>query len=1093
MMSGHHLKKDKYMPEERKLVTILFADVTDSTALGDTLDPEDIRALMSRYYTHARQIIPSYGGTLEKFIGDAVMAIFGLPQAHSDDAERALAAALALRAAIVDDPVLGASFSLRMGVNTGEVITANNHADGDFLITGDAVNVAARLQQSAIPGEILVGERTMKAAQMAFLFDMARQIEVRGKRQPLRAFTLKIARPTRQVERPPFIGRRQDLLQLSLLQARTLEEKRPQLISLVAPSGTGKTRLLEEFLHRLDPADGFQVATIRCLPYGQTLTYWPLRGLLTKFLGEEISKQGVMDIFLQGGYEQEEAREQAEYILATLGIEKEGKEGTIARGCIFSAWRLLVEILAQQAPRVIIFEDLHWASDSLLDLIEYMINLHIQAPLLLITLSRPEFLDRRPQWGGGRSNFTALTLQPLTAAQTRDLIRRSHPELPEHLGEQIVTRSGGNPFFALELIQGVCERCLAEGGDAFDSLPDTIHAAVLARLDLLTPKEREVLQVASVTPRTFHLTMLEAVLEHCGASEIDDALEGLQARDLIVASEKGRFFFRHVLIRDVAYGTLARADRIRLNGKIAAWMETVAEHHLDEFTELIAYHHLEAVRLARQSAVPLDFQIDPTQAIRFLRRAGIQAARAGAFTEAQRHIQNAIEIAPESELLSLYEELADCGGWSESAVHAYKHAIDLWRDTPTQDPLIGARLQRKLLVCYARGAGGVGLKPDEECRLYETLQKEAQHCAEAAGDEDELWRLRIASLFTHSYIACDSLEEPAQKAEIIQKREVGLQAEAYFREKGDWAAVSEALDGYASLSQIIGAYEDVLTASQRRLTAPDLPALEHGDALQMIAKAYHHLGDYDACIATIQKTLAHLRRGHSLVYLGSGISHAVDAAYISGRWSDVLMLRPRVEELWEQIQPDASMRFCVGTGYMTLLEMALAQEDNAAIDAAASVLMRLFPDASDPKHTFVSMMLADDPMRINDLVLDLIAEKKHSRLLCLRFCNERDAALSQTQLNALREKMWYANDQKRYLAIAQAIATDDDEQLAREIDAAEAQHMVVHAARMRIVLAQHTNDRSQLERARPILERLNDRYFLCRLEEVMEALTMHAA
>lgn len=1088
------------MPEERKLVTILFADVTDSTALGDTLDPEDIRALMSRYYNHARQIIPSYGGTLEKFIGDAVMAVFGLPQTHSDDAERALAAALALRTAIANDPVLGASFSLRMGINTGEVITANNYTDGDFLVTGDAVNVAARLQQAAVPDEILVGERTKKAAHTAFLFDVKRQVEARGKRQPLSAFPLKAARLMRQVERPPFIGRRQDLLQLSLLQARTLEEQRPQLISLVAPSGTGKSRLLEEFLRRLDPDDGFQVATVRCLPYGQTLTYWPLRSLLTKFVGEEINKQRVIDIFRQGGYAQEEAREFAESILATLGIEEDGKDGAIARQSIFGAWRLLVEILAQQAPRVIIFEDLHWASDSLLDLIEYMINLHIQAPLLLITLSRPEFLDRRPQWGGGRGNFTALTLQPLTAVQTRDLIRQARPGLHENISEEIVTRSGGNPFFALELIQGICERCMDDGGDTFDALPDTIHAAVLARLDLLTPREREVLQVASVTPRIFHLTMLQTVLEDLSASEIDDALEGLQARDLIVASEKGRFFFRHVLIRDVAYGTLARSDRIRLNGKIAAWMEAAAEHHLDEFTELIAYHHLEAVRLARQSAVPLDGPVDPTQAIRFLRRAGVQAARAGAFTEAQRHIQNAIEIAPESELLSLYEELGDCSGWSDNATRAYNHAIQLWRDTPTRDPLIGARLQRKLLVCYTRGGGGIELPSGDEYALYTALQDEAQRYAEAAGDEDELWRIRIASLFCHSHTTCDvvgitrdPVGEIPEREEIMQKREIALKAEAYFRKKGDWAAVSEAIDGYAALSQLIGDYHAVLTASQRRLTAPDLPALERGDALQMIAKAYHHLGNYDMCIAMIQKTLAHIHRGHPLVHLGSSISHAMDAAYVSGRWSDVLALRLRFEELWEQVQHDNNMSHCVITGYITLLEMALAQDDCALRDAAASALKRLFSDPSDLRHILVSMLLADDPMRINDLVIETHAEKKHSALLFLRFCNEHNVALSQAQFNALGEEKWFASSTKHYLAIAHALAMHDDEQLAREIDAAEAAHMVVHAARMRIVLAQHTHDRSQLERARPILERLNDRYFLHRLEEVRATLTMHAA
>ncbi|HLX56758.1 MAG TPA: adenylate/guanylate cyclase domain-containing protein, partial [Ktedonobacteraceae bacterium] len=309
------------MPEERKLVTILFADVTGSTELGESLDLEDVRALMGRYYAHAQRVIQEHGGTLEKFIGDAVMAVFGLPRAHGNDAERALAAALALREAIATDPLLGGRLLLRMGVNTGEVVATSDPSGGDFLVTGDAVNVAARLQQAAGPDEIMVGGRTATAAQNAFLFGEVHLIEVKGKREPLRVFPLVEMRTARLVGRLPLIGRRQDLLQLDLLRMRTLEERRPQLVSIVAPAGTGKTRLLEEFLAQLDAADGFQVATARCLPYGQTLTYWPLRGLLTDLLGGEIGKPLVADAFVRGGQAAEDAARLADLVLATLGIE----------------------------------------------------------------------------------------------------------------------------------------------------------------------------------------------------------------------------------------------------------------------------------------------------------------------------------------------------------------------------------------------------------------------------------------------------------------------------------------------------------------------------------------------------------------------------------------------------------------------------------------------------------------------------------------------------------------------------------------------------------------------------------------------------
>ena len=286
-------------PDERKLVTILFADVTGSTALGEEIDPEDVRALMGRYYDHARQVVSDHGGTLEKFIGDAVVVVFGLPQAHGDDAERAVAAALALREAVDKDTVLRDQVTLRIGINTGEVVATSDPSSGDFLVTGDAMNVAARL--------------------------------------------------------------------------------------------------LEESLERLDPDEGWRVATGRCLPYGQALTYWPLRGLLTDLVGG-IERDRVIDSFVTGGYSPEDTARLADLVLAPLGIES---ENVTERESIFSAWRLLIETLAKDAPRIIVFEDLHWASDSLLDLVEHVMHPRTKAPLLMIAISRPELLDRRPTWGGG--------------------------------------------------------------------------------------------------------------------------------------------------------------------------------------------------------------------------------------------------------------------------------------------------------------------------------------------------------------------------------------------------------------------------------------------------------------------------------------------------------------------------------------------------------------------------------------------------------------------------------------------------------------------------------------------------------------------
>src|SRR6266516_1841490 len=954
------------MLEERKLVTNLFADVTGSTELGESLDPEDVRALMGRYYAHAQRVISQYGGTLEKFIGDAVMAVFGLPRAHGNDAERALAAALALREVIATDPLLGSRLLLRMGVNTGEVVATSDLSGGDFLVTGDAVNVAARLQQAAGPGEMVVGERTATAAQDAFLFGEVRLIEVKGKREPLRVFPLVEMRTARLVGRPPLIGRRQDLLQLDLLRMRTLEERRPQLVSIVAPAGTGKTRLLEEFLAQFDAADGFQVATARCSPYGQTLTYWPLRGLLTELLGGEIGKPPVADAFVRGGQTAEDAARLADLVLATLGIER---EGAIDRESIFAAWRLLVEILVHQTPRIVVFEDLHWASESLLDLVEHLMHLRIQASLLILVLSRPELLDRRPMWGGGRRNFTSLALEPLSDAQTGELVERlttNDGGLHETIRERIVQRSGGNPFFAIELVRGLSERCLAAGnGTTSEVLPDTVYEATLARLDLLPTRERAVLQVASVAGRDFRAATLHAVLDTLELTELESTLDGLLARDLIVPGESGTFRFRHILIRDVAYGTLSRAERVRLHGKIAAWLETFATDRLDEFTELIAYHYRETVMLARQSTIPLELPIDPSRAVHYLERAGLLASRSGAFAEARAYLQSAINLAPVEEHLRLYEQLGDAIPNSNSAIDAYRKARECWLRTTGQDPPVGMRLLRKLLIESLRlhpWATDTALSKKEE--LAELLT-EAQRLAEAVGSEDERWRVRIADLLW-LYWRGDLTPE-----EVNAGRGVAMAAAAYFEARENWAALSEALDAYTFLSWMVDAWDDALAASRRRLGIPELPAMERGDTVYRMAGTYFCRGNYARCSQIVREALEQLRAGEPVVHLLEAVVRATYALYLSGHWSEMSDFMPTLEEMWEQVQYDASKAFFLAVGgylsggYLAVLSIALAREDRAVADAAASVLERGFPIWNTNARALLAALREDDPNKIN--------------------------------------------------------------------------------------------------------------------------------
>lgn len=1176
------------MPEERKLVSILFADVTGSTALADSMDAEDIRALMSRYYEHARRIISPYGGTLEKFIGDAIMAVFGLSQAHGDDAERALAAALALRAAIATDEILAPHFQLRIGVNTGEVVATSNPASLDFLITGDAVNVAARLQQGANPGEIIASERTAHAAQNAFVFAEERELQAKGKHQPLHVFLLTSPRAARQVERPPFVGRRQDLLQLDVLKERVLEERRPQLAAIVAPAGTGKSRLLEEFLHRLSPDDGFQVAFARCLPYGQTLTYWPLRGLLSELLGAVPEKDRVQAIFLHNGYGIEDAARLADLVLTTLGIEEKGESAKAKpakknrdrgnspatlddsqgwkelanlealdafdpmvnaqdwmritgldelntltnssvppdpariraitqavqqqsqaleksihenveralrevvptrfratdRESMFEAWRLLIEALAIQAPRIIIFEDLHWASDSLLDFVEYLMHLRTSAPLLMIVLSRPELLDRRSTWAGGRQNFTSLALQPLDEQLIRDLIIRIDSTIPTDVRDGIVTRAGGNPFFALELLHAFSE--LNVKGKATDAalLPDTVHAAILARIDLLNQPERAILQIASVAGRAFRLSMLRAILDDYRAKEVEAALDDLVARDILIPLTGETYNFRHVLFRDVAYGTLSRSERIRLHSNIAQWMASLAHNSLDEYVELIAYHYREALQLSRQSAVPLALPFQKEAVASIFERAGLLASRSGSFAEANSNFLLAIELAPTAEHMRLQETRGDNVAWGSTAYEAYSQALTCWRATPDKDAATGARLIYKVLNVATRVTMSPVLQPSDTA----TLRNEGLQLAANTGNVYEQWRLRVTECFDPKFWFSGRRND--YQADLPPLKEIALQAATYFEQQKSWAMVSEALDGCANVAIYMHKWQDALEYAKRRLAIPELPPEEWVDVIYSVALIYSWLGDYPNCIASIQSALAQLKPGHPVASLGKLITLLSEAYFLIGEWDEVIRLLPRLQEIHELVQYDQHSTTRLIEGYTSVLQVALAREDRAMSDVTSTIVQKYAHLLGPTFQQYITAILTGDSAKImptDELLPDIVIN------LLSPYFNE--ARVSQIHgislLHSIQHLMQDESElmpqyQGDYLRISLALQENNDAHLAHAIDEAEAHQLIPHAARMRIVLAQRTRDRSQLERARPVLERLGDRVSLRKLEEVAQ-------
>src|SRR5438132_2876 len=649
------------MAEERRVVTILFADVAGSTALGDALDPEDVRVLLRRYYDVAREIVIEHGGILEKFIGDAVVAVFGFPHTHDDDPQRALAAALTLRDRVRADPGLGDRLPIRLGINTGEVVAARESATGDFPLSGDAVNVAARLQQATEPWSILCGERTVAKVRTGFEFGCVLAVDVRGKSQPVRAVPL-LGRSARLpvASRTPLIGRDTDLQQLELVAGRALHEERPFLVSIIAPAGVGKTRLLEEFLERLPAIEPrATVAIAQCLPYGQRLTYWPLRGVLYRLIGvpDDAMAPAVRQAirgWLDGSGLEAMDRE-VELLAATVGA---GETEVIDRSALLTAWRTFFEIAARRAPLVLVFEDLHWSSDSLLDLFEFVMQPRGDLPLLMIALTRPELLDRRPAWGGGRRNYVSISLEPLSDRDTAQLIEQLLEGCSAELVDRIVRRAEGNPFFAGELIRSVADRAGA------DQLPDSVQATVLARLDLLSSEERRIIQLGSVFGRAFRppgLLALEPTLEG-----LEEVIDRLVDKDLLRPTGADIFAFRHILIREVAYQTLTRSERGRLHAAAAAWLEGLAGERADSLAELIAYHYREAATMATaQRPGEAETERIRRKAVDWLGRAADVAAAGAASEEGSRHLRSAIEHAEPTRLADLYQllgEMAESGG-----------------------------------------------------------------------------------------------------------------------------------------------------------------------------------------------------------------------------------------------------------------------------------------------------------------------------------------------------------------------------------------------------------------------------------------------
>jgi class 3 adenylate cyclase/tetratricopeptide (TPR) repeat protein len=656
-------------PEERRQVTVLFADLSGYTAFAERLDPETVKSLVDRALMRLGQEVQRYGGTVDKYIGDNVMAIFGAPVAHEDDAERAVRAGLGMQGAMEEVNAGlpdGAHFALRVGVNTGEVLAG---AVGDaYTVVGDTVNVASRLQSAARPGSVTVGERTMRSTDAAVEYKVLEPLELKGKAERVPAWEAVCLIAEHAVRRvapaseSPLVGRRQELDALDSLYGRVVREGTSHLVTVVGEAGVGKSRLLREFERRLAAhASAPAVRTGRCLPYGSGIVFWALGEVLRAECGivesdsseEAWQKLRAYVADLMGKASSHSDREAA-LIGRLLGIDVPAElvpdedDPERMREVFLAALRRGIEAIATRKPFVIAFEDIHWADDGMLDAIEHLAQ-WVRAPLMLVCLARDELLDRRPSWGGGRRSATQLMLSPLSDEHSRALVRALLPQGQEVV-PAVAERSGGNPLFAEEMARRITEEGTIEAAE----LPDTVQAVLAARLDSLEPFERRLVQQASVVGRTFPDSALAGLADAEGR-DLERALISLQEKDILapamdspLGSER-ELGFKHVLIRDVAYGMLPKAVRSRKHFEVGVFLEERAGDRSDEVVALLAEHYGRAAALGRESGVaPQELDAMRARALRFLEEAGDASAKLYANREAAAHYRHARAICPES-------------------------------------------------------------------------------------------------------------------------------------------------------------------------------------------------------------------------------------------------------------------------------------------------------------------------------------------------------------------------------------------------------------------------------------------------------------
>ena len=869
---------------ERKLATILFADLVGSTALGASQDPERTRALLDRFYEAMAAEIDLAGGTVEKFAGDAVMAAFGAPAAHEDDAERALHAALAMCHKL--EELFGDSIALRIGVNTGDVVVGRAR-EGSSFVTGDAVNVAARLEQAAGAGEILVGERTAAAARGAFEFGEPLQVEAKGKpegvaaRRLLRALTLMRPRGVAGL-RAAFVGRERELAAIQDAYAEAAATARPRLVTIVGDAGVGKTRLVREFWQWLGGQSPEPLRrTGRCLSYGQGTTYWPLGEVLKEHLGLLESDPPEVQIRRLG---------ERPILGLTLGLDTAGDLHPLAaRDRLHGAWVEFCEELAADRPAVLFVEDLHWAEEPLLDLLERLAE-DVRGPLLVLGTARPELLELRPGWASRRTAGTLVELEPLSTEESGRLLEALlAAELPDQIKSVVVEKAEGNPFFVEELIgtlvdRGVLER--ADGGWRAGELPpgfevpDTVRSVLAARIDLLGPAEKAALQAAAVIGRVFWSGPLYELLP-----ELEPELRVLEERDFIrrragssIVGEQ-EYAIKHALTAEVAYESLPKAARAGLHAEFAAWLERGDEVR-EQQASLIAHHYAEAVRPEDADLAWADAAEELVRlrerAVAWLQRAADLAVGRYEIEEGLSMLHRALELEERSEAQAeLWRSIGHANALKydgEAFWTAMENSLRVCHDRPT------------CAESYSELAFQTSIRSSMWTRRPDPALVDGW-IARALELTDEGTPGRARALIARANTHPDAGEEPAREASALAEQLDDPELRSWA-----WAA-------RAAVAFHEGRYEDALNWAQRRfdivdtISDPDHLVEIRESAVPSVA-ALARFGEVRRLAREHVELSQHLSPHHRM----HGVALLAEAEELAGDWETIRGLEGRIEQ-----------------------------------------------------------------------------------------------------------------------------------------------------------------------------------------------------